>query len=793
MHCKTLSRSTLAVLLVAGACQSETPEEQDDLQALLHDDTLDLTQQNAAVTPSGRTTRSGNESHVIQQTVNPEGSWSFDDCVAARTNLADGTLNANTAYRSVGAACADGVDGTLAVKIANRGDIVYVPDQPSFSFAQGVTVAGWFKPRSTDNLNTLFRKRDGDSSSFALMLNNGRYQFIASLGHNAVSVTAPRRATANTFQHVAGTYDGTTLRLYVDGVDVAHTSAHGRIPTGSGPIVMGNDGSERRFDGVLDNALFATHALTATEVAALLHHCHALPPAVVVDPFFFVLATEGQPTPITVNLFNNEEDLACAPLVFQLETVNPGFGMAIDPEPYTTVYSDPIPPQGSGTFTINVIPETDLPQFTDWFADFTISEPTQNFFVSKNIQVFALTPAPTDCVVSTGREILIKNPAIVDDPVRTVFTPGSTDARNGAWTFKRLMENMARTPADAPDLVEHMLKSFVTPQNINGFTAVARPHMQDLVLDRWPRTPDGKLDLAQAPLLLQAIVNRTDLRDLSQGDAGEGRFVFAFNDGDNPGFGLRATLILEYKLPATTEQDVLDWANAFHALGKMGLGEPFNVKLQVLTDRFTARNARPGKPNGSAINAVRTNDIDFSLNDDIWEMREFRLSASTGRLEPAPTDLVPDLSFNNTPALAQFINQNEAAILAEKHTVPLRLNNRPFEAAATFNELVTWTAPGVNNPLARHKFAINTCNGCHGQQETSVRFLQIFPRFAGTEAVISSFLEGGVTIHDVVTGKPRTFNELARRNQDLRSLVCTGAAPLSSSPSTIAKGSPRVH
>ena len=782
------------VALATGACQSDEPDEpdepdeQDELAALLQDDALTV-QLNAAAPkaalPAGAT------SHVVLPSARPEGVWSFDDCNPTRTNLADASMHDNLAYRSIGVSCADGVDGTLGVKIANREDLVYVPDQPSFALDAGVTVAGWFEPRTTSGTNTLIRKRDNGTSSFALLLNGGRFQFVVSLGRHAISVTSPERAKTGKLQHVAGTYDGATLRLYVDGVEVRHVHASGHIPPGPGPLLVGNDGSERRFDGVLDTVLFATHALSATEVSALLHDCHELPPAVVVTPPFFLFpAPAGSPSPIRIDVFNNEEDLACAPLVFQLSTQNPGVGLTLDPAPFTTVYSEPVPPQGGGHFTINAIPDDDIAPFLDFFVNFTISEPTQNFFASKNIILF--TSAPVECHVSTIRELTITNLSVVDDPVRSVFDPASSDPRNGAWTFKHLMESLAATPEDAPALVEGALRTFLTPQTINGFVAVARPGMNDLVLARWPRTASGELDLARAPVRLQGIVNRMDLRDLAKGDAGEGRFVFAFDDPNNPGAGLRATFILEYKLPATTEQDVLDWAHAFHALGAMPFGEGYNTALQAITERFAGRGARPGAPNGSALNVLRTNDIDFSPNRDFWEMRELHLSAATGRFVVAPTDLTPDVSFNSTRALADFINANEAAIIAEKHTVPLTLGGRPFEAGFTFNELVTWFAPGVN-PDARHHFAINTCNGCHGQQETSTRFFMMFPRFAGTETFFSPFLTGGVTMHDPVTAQPRSHNELARRNADLRSLVCPGAVPLSSSPTTIAKGSSRVH
>ena len=122
----------------------------------------------------------------------------------------------------------------------------------------------------------------------------------------------------------------------------------------------------------------------------------------------------------------------------------------------------------------------------------------------------------TGCHVTTSHELMITDVSVVDDPVRTTFDATSSDPRNGAWTFKRLMENMAASVDDAPAMAEAMLKSFTTEQTINGFTVAPRPGMQTQILRNWPRTPDGKLDLARAPLHLQAIVNRFDLRNLAR-------------------------------------------------------------------------------------------------------------------------------------------------------------------------------------------------------------------------------------------------------------------------------------
>jgi hypothetical protein len=222
----------------------------------------------------------------------------------------------------------------------------------------------------------------------------------------------------------------------------------------------------------------------------------------------------------------------------------------------------------------------------------------------------------------------------------------------------------------------------------------------------------------------------------------------------------------------------------------MQFGESYNAALQLITERFASRGARPGHPNDSALNAFRTNEISFSSNG-IWELREFHLSATTG-LATSPLALTPDGSFNNSSTLAQFINANEAAIISEHHVVPEQFNGAPFQAGAVFNTLGTWFAPGVNAE-ARHHFALNTCNGCHASAETNVGFLQISPRAVGGAAGLSPFLTG-TTRPDPLTGVPRTFNDLGRRATDLRAIVCTDGAGLSAETgTTLQKGIQRVH
>jgi hypothetical protein len=310
-----------------------------------------------------------------------------------------------------------------------------------------------------------------------------------------------------------------------------------------------------------------------------------------------------------------------------------------------------------------------------------------------------------------------------------------------------------------------MLSSFLTPQTVNGFTLPARTGAQQ-VLDSM-RGPDGKLDLSRQAFRLLAIVNRIDLHDVSASTAGEGRFVFGFAP-----FGqtLQATLILEYNIPAGTQEDIVNLANLWHGLRALPFpSEEYNAALQMVTERFTARNAAPGRVNGSALGQIRTNDF-FALSF-AWEFREFHLDATSGRLVPAPVALTPDRSFNFSDRLGRFVRANEPAILTEKHTVPLTFEGAPFQGAGVdASDFFTWQVPGVS-PEARHRFARNTCNGCHTQSETGGAEFQVRPRFPFQEAQLSGFLTGA-DVFDFNAGVIRHFNELGRRGRILHDLVC---------------------
>lgn len=690
----------------------------------------------------------------------PIGFWQFDDCNTDRTDLTDSSFQGHTAFRNVDLTCSAGQEGQ-AVTFAKVGDLVYAPDQPDFALDAGVTVAAWVKPDKVDGVRTLFRKRDDANSAFALVINAKKFQFVIRLSSGRLAtVSAP--AKAGQWSHVAATYDGMSLRLYIDGLQVSETKAPGTIAKGVGPLLMGNDIAGRRFQGLMDNAWFNTLAAPDATILQLtcLHHT----PTLAVSPQVGPAVEAG--TVVTYQLaITNQNGATCQPATFesiangpQEFSVSPFFGITA-----------PVPSGETAdlSFDISSGEETEAGSYPLGF--FAIDASKSGDFVQTQAQY--VVAEPVGCHVSSSRELTIRDVSVVDDPVRTSLDGPATDPNTGAWSFGRMMERLSPTAADAPDVTEAMFRSFVSPQTINGFSVEARPAMDPVVLQPWPRQQNGKLDLARTPMRLLAIVNRLDLENLAKGKAGEGRMVYGVLDAN--GNQMQFTVILEYLLPATNDAEFGVWADAFHALQALPFpSSDYNAALQAITDRFSARGAIPSNPNGSALIDIRTNEIALSFQ---WQLREFHLSPTTGFMDPATLFLTPDSSFNFSDTLGRFINANEASILTETHEVPASFEGAPFQAGAVFNNIDFWSAPGINNPEARHKFSLNTCNGCHGA-ETATGFLQINPRDPGQASILSGFLTGE-TVSDPETGQSRRLAELARRRQLLQAVVCAPVQP----------------
>ena len=374
----------------------------------------------------------------------------------------------------------------------------------------------------------------------------------------------------------------------------------------------------------------------------------------------------------------------------------------------------------------------------------------------------------------------------------------------GQWTFGHLLGNMVGEQDDPMDFLKHFLSQWTFEQTING----------------WPTDKKRKIfngintSFAKLPFRLLAIGNRLDLFKATSvhdiHDAGEGRFVFcmtgSFSEVEEAGFlvnkgnKINSSFIFEYGQKATNFETLSKWTKGWHKLSMLR-GDPeidpsdqYLEHLDEMGDRFTKRGADPDKTNGNSINQVRTNE--FVLLPRVWQFREFNLlDRNDSRIKEFSITADRDLKskgtlggqaglwttttkgnpmvneFRNHSILANWINQRESQILdgevspAAPEWMVGGIANQPGR-----NRSFSFKPAGVHINLARHKFSLSTCSGCHNG-DTNTQFFMLEPRNFNEISDMPSFLTGGSVKDAVNPEESHFYHDLGQREKNMKNLL----------------------
>ena len=154
---------------------------------------------------------------------------------------------------------------------------VVVPNQPSLNPSTAVTVEAWISADvwATSIFQGSIVAHDTwgtQSEGWALRTGaNGSLSFVIALNNNGSwyeAQSTPQMLT-NKWYHVAGTYDGTTVRIYINGKQVGTWTQAGTITTSNVDMKIGNfpgPGSNRYFDGKIDEVRVWNTALSQNTI-----------------------------------------------------------------------------------------------------------------------------------------------------------------------------------------------------------------------------------------------------------------------------------------------------------------------------------------------------------------------------------------------------------------------------------------------------------------------------------------------------------------------------------------------
>jgi len=208
-------------------------------------------------------------------------AFSFSE--GSGTSVGDASGNNNTGLVTGNAAWTTQGRYGSALSLDGVDDLVTIPDAPSLDLTTGMTLEAWVNPTGLSGWRTVMMKEISAGLAYALYANDNApkpaaYVHLANQSQSN-GVGGATQLPLNTWSHVAATFDGATVRLFVNGVEVSNAPASGSLMQSSNSLRIGGNGVwGEYFAGIIDEVRIYDRALTATEIQADMSTPVAAPP-----------------------------------------------------------------------------------------------------------------------------------------------------------------------------------------------------------------------------------------------------------------------------------------------------------------------------------------------------------------------------------------------------------------------------------------------------------------------------------------------------------------------------------
>jgi pimeloyl-ACP methyl ester carboxylesterase len=166
----------------------------------------------------------------------------------------------------------------------NRNSYVRIASSPTLNVASAITVAAWinYEVGGTSHPRILHK---GVYELFTYATTENRRLAFAVRGV-ALVATATEVLRAGRWFFVAATYDGSVMRLYVDGTLAADTRAAAAILSSSTEVNLGRNAENMtdNYRGTIDDVRIYNRALSEAEIRALYHNLGPAPAVPLIVP-----------------------------------------------------------------------------------------------------------------------------------------------------------------------------------------------------------------------------------------------------------------------------------------------------------------------------------------------------------------------------------------------------------------------------------------------------------------------------------------------------------------------------
>ncbi|MCJ7934230.1 MAG: fibronectin type III domain-containing protein [Chryseobacterium sp.] len=231
-------------------------------------------------------------SYTLQYKTTAAATWSEIQNITANTySLQNLTPNTNYVWK-VQSACNGGTTSTYSGEgafnsgftpvtspgprsLAFNGSTNYLNAGPFDLSGNALTFEGWVKVNSFKTafpyISSVLGIEVGDNNSAMLRfgdgnLANNRLQFILSFGSSQVKLNSASSLNTKTWYHLAATYDGASMKIYINGTLDASVSVTGSFTANGILYLARNYDNSRALNGSLDEFRVWKKALTAQEI-----------------------------------------------------------------------------------------------------------------------------------------------------------------------------------------------------------------------------------------------------------------------------------------------------------------------------------------------------------------------------------------------------------------------------------------------------------------------------------------------------------------------------------------------
>ena len=219
--------------------------------------------------------RALNEDEISQintTTQNPDNGsnsliseWNFNEGNGSKVSDPINKLNGEIQ----GASWVSGVNGNC-LSFDGEDDNVSIPHSSNLAFQDELTISAWAKSKEYKEAK-IAQKGDWDGYGIGGTKWGGWKGHIRLNNDQSTSIESKDgRPILNEWYHIALTYNGSILKLYINGQLNATKSVSGQLKVNSRDISIGSDsGKQKFFNGLIDEVKFYNKALGHTEIQAI--------------------------------------------------------------------------------------------------------------------------------------------------------------------------------------------------------------------------------------------------------------------------------------------------------------------------------------------------------------------------------------------------------------------------------------------------------------------------------------------------------------------------------------------